>query len=281
MKPGRASLTAVYVCMGRALAHGATSAPRFDDPTALTLLPDDARARVLRLRGDAPPLGLRARFFGPHLRRLAQVMVARTVGIDDAVRERPTPQVVILGAGLDGRAWRMRELAGAVVFEVDHPDSQRDKRARSAALAKVAEVRFVPVDFERDALDDALARAGHDPSRPTLWIWEGVVMYLALPDIESTLGVVRARSAPGSRLVVVYHHPAKVLRLIALIVARVGEPFRSTFTSGAMRELLGRYGFEAARDEGVAEIGARLGDEVAGATKRMSHLRVVVADRQA
>jgi hypothetical protein len=104
-------------------------------------------------------------------------------------------------------------------------------------------------------------------------------MYLALPDIESALAVVRARSAPESRLVVVYHYPAKVLRLVALVVARVGEPFRSTFTREAMRGLLGRFGFAVARDEGVAEIGARLGGEVAAATKAMTHLRIVVADR--
>ena len=95
------------------------------------------------------------------------------------MRDAGAPQVVILGAGLDGRAWRMPELRDVTVFEVDHPDSQREKAARAAALLRVArEVRFVPVDFTRDRLDEPLAAAGHDPARPTTWIWEGVVMYL-------------------------------------------------------------------------------------------------------
>ena len=84
----------------------------------------------------------------------SKMMVARTVAIDEAVRDAASPQVVILGAGLDGRAWRMSELADVTVFEVDHPDSQREKRARAAPLKQAArDVRFVPVDFTRDRFE--------------------------------------------------------------------------------------------------------------------------------
>lgn len=98
------------------------------------------------------------------------LMIARTVAIDDAIRASAAPQVVILGAGLDGRAWRMSELSDATVFEVDHPDSQREKRARAAQLAPIArEIRFVPVDFARDDLEAALAAGGHDPMQRLSW----------------------------------------------------------------------------------------------------------------
>src|SRR6185295_1247365 len=157
MTPGRASATATLVCMGRAAAHEATSAARFSDPTALALLPEEARERVRRVRAGEVPKDWRGRIRYEHLRRLAQMMVARTVAIDDAVREAKAPQLVILGAGLDGRAWRMPELRDAVVYEVDHPDSQRVKRERAASLTPLArELRFVPVDFTRDRLGDAL-----------------------------------------------------------------------------------------------------------------------------
>ena len=179
------------------------------------------------------------------------MMVARTIAIDEAVRAAASPQVVILGAGLDGRAWRMPELRDVTVFEVDHPDSQREKQARAAALQRIArEVRFVPVDFARDRLDDALAAAGHDPARPTTWVWEGVVMYLERADIEATLAVIQRRSAPGSRLVL---HVRALGRcccaLIGLLVRRLGEPLRSLFTPEQMRALLARHGFAVARDE--------------------------------
>jgi methyltransferase (TIGR00027 family) len=192
--------------MGRAVAHGMTAESRFSDPTAFALLPDDAKAQVERFRSGVEPKGLRDRLGYTYLEKQSKVMVARTVAIDDAVSEAASPQLVILGAGLDGRAWRMPELGKTTVFEVDHPDTQREKRERVVALSQVArDVRFTPVDFTRDNLDDALAAAGHDQALVTTWLWEGVVMYLTPADIEATLAVIRRRSASGSRLIIVYH----------------------------------------------------------------------------
>jgi methyltransferase (TIGR00027 family) len=208
------------------------------------------------------------------------MMVARTVAIDDAIREVAAPQVVILGAGLDGRAWRMPELRDAVVFEVDHPDSQRDKKQGVAQLSQLArEVRFTAVDFERDDLDAALAAAGHDPARPTTWVWEGVVMYLSLPDIEKTLGVIARRSAPRSRLIVVYHSPALTLKLVSWIVRRLGEPLRSVLRAEEMRALLARFGFQVARDEDLRTTAASLSPTVLRGTRFVGHMRTVVADK--
>jgi methyltransferase (TIGR00027 family) len=147
---------------------------RFDDPTASALSRDTERRPVEPVRtGIAPKVwGERVEF--EMLRANAEVMVPRTVGIDDAVRERPAPQLVTLGAGLDGRAWRMAELATVEVFEVDHPASQRDKRDQVGEPQPLAgSVRFVPVDFTHDALAEALASAGHRTTVATTWIWAG------------------------------------------------------------------------------------------------------------
>jgi methyltransferase (TIGR00027 family) len=235
---------------------------------------------VERVRSDAPARGLKARFARVRLRHLATAMAVRTVEIDDAIRAVPTPQVVILGAGLDGRAWRLPELRGIDVFEVDHPDSQRDKRLRVGALEPIGNVRFVPVDFVRDDLDAALAQAAHDPSKPTTWIWEGVVMYLAPADIEATLRVIARRSLPGSRMVVVYHAPSPIVRILGFIVKWMGEPLKSSFKPDAIRALLDKYGFTAHRDESIASLGAPLDRAVARAMKRITHLRIVTADRR-
>jgi methyltransferase (TIGR00027 family) len=280
MKEGQASQTAVMVCMGRAAAHGRSSVARFDDPTALALLPDAARARVERFRAGGPARGLGERWQRRILDRRAKMMVARTVAIDDAVRAGPAPQLVILGAGLDGRAWRMPELREVVVFEIDHPDSQRDKQSRVAALTPAArDIRFVPVDFTRDSLDDALGKAGHDPGKPTLWIWEGVVMYLTLPEIEASLATLERRSAPGSRLVVAYHAPALLLGLLGFLLRFVGEPLRSAFKPDAMRALLAKHGFEVTLDQDLPAIGAALTPDVAQATRVLGHLRIATALR--
>jgi methyltransferase (TIGR00027 family) len=280
MRPGRESQTAVMVCMGRALAHGRTSVAKFADPTALALLPGDTRQRVERLRAGAPPKGLRGRLECLFLNRRSKMMVARTVAIDEAVRAAAAPQLVILGAGLDGRAWRMPELREVTVFEVDHPDSQRVKRSRVSALAAAAQhVHFVPVDFSRDRLEDALAAAGHDRTRPTTWIWEGVVMYLSLRDIEATLGVIERCSSAGSHLIVAYHSPAPILRFVGLLVLLLGEPLRSALTASEMRALLARFGFDVTQDEDLPGIAGKLSSDVAQATRSMKHLRIATAVR--
>lgn len=259
MKPGTESQTAVMVAAARAAAHGRTTVAAFTDPTALALLPADARRRVEQYLGGVPPKGLRARAQQSLLEGRMKMMVPRTVGIDDAIRDAASPQLVLLGAGLDGRAWRMPELADTIVFEVDHPDSQRCKRERAASLRPAArDLRFVPVDFTRDRLDDALAAAGHDPARPTTWVWEGVVMYLERADIEQTLRVVQARSAPGSHLVILYTSPSVLRKAAGLVLGLIGEPFHSAFTAEQMRALLAGFRFSVVHDDDLATIATRL-----------------------
>jgi methyltransferase (TIGR00027 family) len=278
MKAGRESRTAISVCVGRAMAHGRTPVTRFSDPTALVLLPEHVRKRIERLRTDGMHLTRRERLGRSVIDKQAKMVAARTVVIDDALRAAGTPQLVILGAGLDGRAWRLPELRDVTVFEVDHPDSQREKRMRAAALTKVArEVRFVPVDFERDSLEDALTAAGHDPSRPTTWLWEGVVMYLSRGDIEATLGVVQARSARASRLVVLYLGPSLLIRAIGIAGYFFGEVLRSTFSEDQMRALLGRFGFDTTKDRDLDSITRDLLDGTSGTAWSAKRQRVVSA----
>jgi methyltransferase (TIGR00027 family) len=281
VKPGRESQTAVMVCAARAAAHGRTDVAAFADPTALALLPEDARQRVEQFRSGVQPKGLRERVRHAFLEKRSKMMVARTVAIDAAIRDAASLQVVILGAGLDGRAWRMSELAEVTVFEVDHPDSQRRKRERAASLKPSArDVRFVPVDFTRDRLDDALASAGHDPARQTTWVWEGVIMYLDRADIEGTLRVVEARSTPGSRLVVVYHSPSVVRQVGGFILRRLGEPFRSAFTAGEMLTLLAGFGFTVVNDDDLATIATRLSATFADTTRILQSVRIATAQRR-
>jgi methyltransferase (TIGR00027 family) len=211
----------------------------------------------------------------------AGMMAVRTMVIDDAVREANAPQVVILGAGYDGRAWRMRELADARVFEVDHPSTQAMKRERASRLERAArDVTFVAVDFTKDDLDAKLAEAGHDASRPTMWIWEGVVMYLTPEEVESTLAIVARRSAPKSAIAIVYHAPGGlVLRVVGWMVRRMGEPFRSKFTASEMRALLERHGFHPERDEDLPESTERIAPALLARARKVKHMRLVTADR--
>jgi O-methyltransferase involved in polyketide biosynthesis len=103
-------------------------------PAAPRFVRDNKRGAVQRVREGAPPRGWSERVDFEMARASSEVIVPRTVAIDDAVRARRVPQLVIIGAGLDDRAWRMSELADVEVFEVDRPASQRDKRSRVGDL---------------------------------------------------------------------------------------------------------------------------------------------------
>jgi len=134
-------------------------------------------------------------------------VVARTRLIDDLVSEgsHGVEQVVVLGAGFDTRAHRLAALRGVAVFEVDHPDTQAAKRRALRAVDPPADLRLVPCDFQEGRLDEAMAAAGFDPARPTLFLWEGTTNYLTETAVDATLRWC-SRAAVGSRLVMTYVH---------------------------------------------------------------------------
>ncbi|HEY6006011.1 MAG TPA: SAM-dependent methyltransferase [Anaeromyxobacter sp.] len=283
MRTGEPSTTALYVALGRAAAHRRAAVKGFSDPVAIRLLPERYVAALERAERGTPP-SWRERRFRWLVSRLTRWAPLRTLAIDDALRGSlgQDAQVVILGAGLDARAWRMPELAGSVVYEVDHPATQRYKRERVASLRPAArEVRFVPVDFEREPFPAKLAEAGHEAARPTAWIWEGVVMYLLPGVVEATVRLVAERSAPGSRLLASYATPSLRRAVVGLFLARLGEPFRSAFTPRRFAELLGRSGFSVLSDDGVADWARRYAGQGARPARIGSSQRLAVAERSA
>ena len=255
MKSDRPSRTAHLVALGRAMADaGLSHVANFHDPTARVFLSEKGRQSLAKTEHAARE-GVRG-FRLEMARTMADMIALRTSAIDAAVRDaiaEGATQLVILGAGYDGRAWRLPELAGVKVFDVDHPATQGDKRARVAELPPPAGiVTFVPVNFEHDALDDALERAGHDRSAPTCWIWEGVVMYLTRDAMRGTLAAVAQRSAPGSTLIVNYHTLHR--RFFARLMFRlVGEPQISAWTPAEMAADLRAVGLVVREDSGMAD----------------------------
>jgi methyltransferase (TIGR00027 family) len=195
-------------------------------------------------------------------------MQVRTRVIDDVVRQFcgfGGTQLVLLGAGFDARAARLgRTLGGARVYEVDHPATQRLKRARFGDAAGVV---YVAWNFETDpmaALPARLEEAGLDRGRPTLTIWEGVTMYLSEPAIEYTVAAVRAWSAPRSQLCFSYferdtlERPHPFHRVVAAAVRVWGEPFRFGWDPRRLPAWLSAHGFRLLVDEELRQAGRRL-----------------------
>jgi methyltransferase (TIGR00027 family) len=128
----------------------------------------------------------------------------RTRFFDEAVLHalaHDISQIVILGAGYDDRALRFRS-SGTRFIEVDHPATQVDKRARLEAIGALDLVTLAPGDFTLDEVASVLAGAGHDPDRSSLFICEGLLVYLDQPTIVRLLTGLRDRAHAGSRLAV-------------------------------------------------------------------------------
>ena len=278
MKAGTPSRTAQLVAMGRAMADlGLSHVPDFRDPTARVFLSDKGRRRFAKTE-RAVREGKRSASV-EMARTMANFIALRTSTIDVAVRHaiaNGARQLVILGAGYDGRAWRMPELGGVNVFEVDHPDTQGDKRARIPELPPaIGSVRFVSIDFKTEALDKVLERAGHDRSLPTCWIWEGVVMYLEREAMRATLAGVARLSVPGSTLIVNYHtyHGRWFARLMFKLI---GEPQISAWTPDEMAQDLKSAGFVVTDASGMLDWSARFARSQAK-VERGYYMRVAVA----
>jgi methyltransferase (TIGR00027 family) len=123
--------------------------------------------------------------------------------------EQGLRQVVILGAGFDSRAYRFDRLKdGVKVFEVDHPATQQAKVKKLTRILGPGGlpdyITFVPIDFTRETLEVRLPECGYSDRLKTLFIWEGVTMYLDAPSVDATLAFVSHHSAPGSAVVFDY-----------------------------------------------------------------------------
>jgi methyltransferase (TIGR00027 family) len=204
-------------------------------------------------------------------------VVARTRYIDEVfARVAPSiAQVLIMGAGYDSRAIRFRdELRNARVFELDAPAPQADKR-RGLELRKLdvpENLTFVPVDFETESAAERLAAAGFLPGKPTLFLLEGLTMYLEPATIDETFKLIAASAGPGSVLVFDYAYAAVIegkgsgygAAGVSEFVARAGEAWRFGIAKGGLGEFLARYGFEAIDEASSETLEARYLTDPAG-----------------
>ncbi len=182
--------------------------------------------------------------------RMHDYLAARTSFFDRTVVsaiDRGVRQVVVGAAGYDGRALRYAK-PGVRWFEVDHPATQRDKLERLERLGVAApHVRFVEADFTQDPVADRLRAAGLAVGVPSLFLLEGVAVYLEPAVLEMVLEQFRQVAAPGSRLAISVslsrEHDEGARARFQAAVAALGEPARSTLDAGQAEDLLARTGW--------------------------------------
>jgi methyltransferase (TIGR00027 family) len=233
MQDGQVSVTAQRVAAHR-LTFDRVAAP-YGDPAA-----DDELARDVAAGVAVEP--------GP----MRDYLRARTRFFDLAVTgalARGCAQAVIGAAGYDGRALRYAT-PGVRWFEVDHPATQADKRSRLRRLGiEARHVRFVAADFAADPVADLLVQASLTPAEPTLFLLEGVAVYLEVPVLRAVLGQLRQVAGDGSELAISLSvsttSAERAARRAAFqaAVAAVGEPARSVLEPDAAQDLLAEAGW--------------------------------------
>jgi methyltransferase (TIGR00027 family) len=235
MKPGKPSVTARFV------AHTRAGLERPEIPTG------DAAAelRLYRSLGSTP---------FPESKNFHDRMERRTRFFDRltlAAIEGGGTQVVIVGAGYDGRPVRFAS-PGVTWFEVDHPSTQSDKRARLLdAGADVSAIRFVAIDLTVGDLGAALEAAGHDPARPSLFLVEGLLGYLPRSVADRVLRALRHCATPGSRIAAAFPVAPKGTSTTyrfrhwtrQRLVAAIGEPWVNVYTSAEVDESFAACGW--------------------------------------
>lgn len=263
---GRTAL-AVAVCRG---LESERDDPWFTDPVGQA---------ILRVRPDA------AQRISPGL--LAWIS-ARTRFLDELVLAAATgpTQLVIPAAGLDIRAYRLPLPAGSVVYELDRTDVFAVKRrilsrlgaapgersgsaaeppARAAPLRPRSVRHEIVADLRQPDWPDRLQAAGWDPDRPTVWLVEGLLIYLEHPQRLQLLRTLADLSATGSVLgVTINSRPSVPANGLWLPVPEDESP----------AEWISRTGWSCTQ-ESLAEAAARFGRPIDPAVARTSSGRLI------
>ena len=187
--------------------------------------------------------------------------------LEQAIR-KGVRQYVILGAGFDTFAFRRTDLADRLqVFEFDHPATQAIKRDRVAAAgwSHPANLHFVPVDFAKESLAEALGRSPYDPGQLSFFSWLGVSFYLTPVVVFDTLRSIASTAVRGSTLVFDYldtdafipEKAAKRVHLMQWMARQLGEPMKAGFDPLALAADLDRLGLRLEENLDPATIEAR------------------------
>jgi methyltransferase (TIGR00027 family) len=246
MEQSQRSRTVEIPAIMRALHQTIDDDPKIlTDPVALRLIDADDDRRWLAPLLDHPfakqwraGFALRARY--------AEDCLAEAV-------QRGARQFVVLGAGLDTFAYRQPVWGSSLrIYEVDHPTTQQWKRGRlkAADISIPPNLTFVPIDFERTSIPEALRSTDFAFDALTLFSWMGVTQYLTRDALDATFLFVLSLP-PSSEIVFSFILPqeavsgveAEALAIAAQRAAEVGEPWLTRLRGDELGERLRSIGF--------------------------------------
>ena len=210
---------------------------------------------------------------------LHEHLISRTRFIDDLIEKTTLDKVeqyVILGAGYDSRAHRLKLPSGLKIFEVDQPEVQEIKRSKLPdEIANAENVTYVSIDFNYQSLKEQLLNAGFDQSKSTIFTLEGVSQYITREALNSTLREL-ALLTPNSNATFFmsyvnklfiedpeacfgmgYSKPEKAVKFITNGAAKVGEPWISFYSSREIEDLLSQNSFTLIENKTLADLNSK------------------------
>jgi methyltransferase (TIGR00027 family) len=163
-------------------------------------------------------------------------------------------QVVVLGGGLDTLTLRLhKEYPAASFLELDHPATQGVKRKTiEGRQLSTGNLRLNPVDLAKQPLEDFLAaNPDYEPHRRTVFLSEGVLMYLAAEEVDRLFAALRLQKAPAVRFLFTFMQwdrqgsPSfqNASWLVWLWLGLKKEPFRWGLPPAAVADFLEARGF--------------------------------------
>jgi len=177
-----AAITAFWICGARAMETRKGDEAVIKDPYAEMLLEGGGweKYETHNMKSRLSRFLVVGKFDG--------TVVKRTKFYDDtilnAAKEKGIRQLVALGAGLDTRAYRLfGDMPDMHVFEVDHPNTFKYKESRLATVKPACKRTILPLEYhEVTEWDTAAIKQGFDPSKPAIFVIEGLTMYIPLKE---------------------------------------------------------------------------------------------------
>ncbi len=191
-------------------------------------------------------------------------IISRTRYMDDILVDAVDDKfdaVVNLGGGFDSRCVRF-DMGDIPYFHMDQLRATKDfmKMMKKLPSGTPSNVRFVPIDFDRQNIAEVLMNAGFDRSMRTLFLWEGVTQYISEDAMSGTLDYI-ASTAKGSKVVFTYvlkallDNPSSFPKYERIVkqVKTIGYEWVTGIDPDNIADLLEKHGLTLIEDVGAKE----------------------------
>ncbi|MGD8455992.1 MAG: class I SAM-dependent methyltransferase [Anaerolineales bacterium] len=227
----------------------------FNDPYALQLT-SPALRRICQSRFFQWILG--RKFIAETYRPIAGQVLSRAKYVEEKLEQAVSDgisQYILIGAGFDSFCLRRPDFSSdLMIFEVDHPATQRIKRQRLKEVSdsSLGGVEFIAVDLEKRTISDALSDSSFSKDEKAFFSWLGTIPYLSEDAVFAVLRDLADFAARDSEIVFDYliptskmtHEDHQALRKGMRIIERWGEPVRSYFNPDSFPDDVSHLGYQ-------------------------------------